>query len=177
MNRLEKRCQRLNLQGGIELLKGAIIDSTGQYRYSLWRIWDTEKPKVTFIMLNGSTADAENDDPTLRRCIQYAKGWGFGSLEVVNLFAYRTTLPKELKRALYPVGPENDKHIVKAIKDAGMIVVAWGTNGAFMNQDKYVLQMLKRCGVELYYIDISKDGIPKHPLYLKGNLKPKKLVI
>lgn len=172
MSLLEDLCE-----GRPEVLKGAVIDSTGQYRYSLWRIWDVERPKVTFIMLNGSTADADNDDPTLRRCIGFAKAWGFGSLEVVNLFGYRTTFPTELKKAADPCGPENDKYILKAIKDAEMVIVAWGTNGTFKKQDKHVLGLLKGNYVEPYYIDKSKDGIPKHPLYLRADLQPKKLAI
>ncbi|MFA5385949.1 MAG: DUF1643 domain-containing protein [Eubacteriales bacterium] len=159
------------------MIKGAIIDNTGDYRYSLWRIWDETKPKITFIMLNGSTADAEQDDPTLRRCIGYAKAWGFGSLEVVNLFGYRTTFPTELKKAADPVGAENDSYILKAIKGASMVVVAWGSNGSFKKQDKYVLGLLKNNCVEPYCIDVSKDGHPKHPLYLKADLKLRKLVI
>lgn len=157
------------------MVKGAIIDKTGNYRYSLWRIWDTEKPKVTFIMLNGSTADANNDDPTLRRCIGYAKAWGYGSLEVVNLFGYRTTFPSELRKAKDPFGPENDSYILKALRDSAMVIAAWGTNGTFKKQDKHVLGLLKNNCVEPYCIDISKNGMPKHPLYLKSDLKPRKL--
>ena len=128
-------------------------------------------------MLNGSTADANNDDPTLRRCMRFSQVWGFGSLEVVNLFGYRTTLPTELKKANDPIGPENDTYIIKAIKDAEMVIAAWGTNGTYKNQDKHVIKLLKDNGIKPYYIDLSKDGIPKHPLYLKSDLKPTKWAI
>jgi hypothetical protein len=154
------------------MIKGAIIDESKKYRYSLWRIYDETKPKVTFIMLNGSTADADNDDQTLRRCIQFAKDWGFGSLEVVNLFGYRTTFPKELKKAEDPAGPENDNYILKAIINSKMVVVAWGSNGGFKKQNKHVLDLLKNNFIRPYCIGISKDGHPKHPLYLKSDLKP-----
>ena len=73
---------------------GACFDSTGAYRYRLWREWDVSKPSVTFVMLNPSTAGAKDDDPTIRRCLSFARSWGFGRLEVVNLCAYRATSPK-----------------------------------------------------------------------------------
>jgi hypothetical protein len=154
------------------MIKNATIDPSQQYRYSLTRGWDTEKPKVVFIMLNGSTADAANDDPTLRRCISFAKDWGYGSLEVVNLFGYRTTLPSELKRAEYPVGPENDKYIVAAIKKAQTVVVAWGTHGIYLKRNYKVIQLLAEHNVRPLCLGKTKDGHPKHPLYIKANTLP-----
>jgi len=84
--------------------KGAVVDKTELYRYSLWREWNIDAPKLVFIMLNPSKADAYIDDPTLRRCIGFAKSWGFGSLTVINLFAYRSTKPSELRQVNDPVG-------------------------------------------------------------------------
>lgn len=154
------------------MTKGAIFDVTKQYRYSLWRIWDESKPKITYIMLNGSTADAENDDPTLRRCIGYAKAWGYGSLEIVNLFGYWTPLPSELKKSYDPVGPENDIYITKSVKDAEKVLVAWGSHGKFKRQNKHVLDLLEELCIEPFCLGVSKDGNPKHPLYLKADLQP-----
>ena len=88
---------------------GADFDPTGVYRYSLWREWDARAPAVAFVMLNPSTADAGKDDPTIRRCASFARSWGYGSLEVVNLFAYRASEPKRLRQTPDPIGPANDR--------------------------------------------------------------------
>lgn len=150
----------------------AVIDETGLYRYSLVREWDPDLPRIAFIMLNGSTADAEKDDPTLRRCIGFAKKWNFGSLEVVNLFGYRTTLPKELKQARDPIGPENDFHIKEAIYRAMIVVVAWGVHGIFRKRDADVIKLLNECHIVPRCLGKTKTGHPKHPLYLRGDVVP-----
>ena len=95
--------------------QGAAIDPTGLYRYSLWREWDANAPRVAFVMLNPSRADANTDDPTLRRCLGFARSWGCGSIEVVNLFAYRASRPDILRVVLDPVGPENDRYLQEAV--------------------------------------------------------------
>lgn len=161
------------------MIKTAVIDPTGQYRYSLTREWDPGKPKVVFIMLNGSTADAEHDDPTLRRGIGFANRWGFGSLEVVNLFGYRTTFPKELKAAADPYGPENNRYLWDAVTRAcnvtrpdDKIIVAWGANGTYRGRDKEVLNLLAINNIKVYCLGVTKDGIPRHPLYLKNDVVP-----
>jgi hypothetical protein len=161
-----------NYEGGRAvnyLDKGAIIDETGAYRYLLWRIWDKSKFRVTFIMLNPSTADANIDDATIRRCVGFADSWGYGGMEVVNLFAYRTTDPYLLKIYDDPVGPENDDYIGISAARSKLMIAAWGTNGSFKGRDKAVIKSLG----EVYCIDITKGGHPKHPLYLKAELKPK----
>ncbi|OPX46369.1 hypothetical protein CLHUN_01850 [Ruminiclostridium hungatei] len=156
--------------------KGAIIDETGKYRYLLWRIWDETKPLAVFIMLNPSTADAEEDDPTIRRCMNYARSWGYGGIKVVNLFAYRATNPKELTKVIDPVGPENHGHVIKAINGAEIVIAAWGTKGNYMSMQSSIIQLLKTTP-KLHYLGITKDGYPKHPLYLKADLKPVKWAI
>jgi len=123
-------------------------------------------------MLNGSTADAEKDDPTIRRCIGFAKRWGYGSLEVVNLFGYRTTLPTELKKALDPIGPDNDQYITAAAKRARRIIIAWGAHGAFKGRGKKVLGMLCRYGCKIECLGETKDGHPRHPLYIRNDTEP-----
>ncbi len=153
---------------------GAIVDETGNYRYSLWRSWDERKPKVTFIMLNPSTADETYDDLTITRCINFAKRWGFGTLEVVNLFAYRAPDFGEIMEVNDPVGVKNDEYIMEAVKKADKIVLAWGTQGAYKNRDMEVLQMLTE--YDLFAIDLSKRGHPRHPLYLNTHLDLMKLV-
>lgn len=126
--------------------KTATISDCGKYRYNLTREWDDSLPRLLFVMLNPSTADDEVDDPTIRRCISRAKGNSFGSVEVVNLFAYRATNPDELKRTEDPVGPENDKHIIEAVNRAHTIIIAWGTKGGLNHRDHYVSKLLSQFG-------------------------------
>lgn len=156
--------------------KEAKISDCGKYRYSLYRGWDDLKPLCTFIMLNPSTADAENDDPTIRRCINYAKDWGYGGLLVLNLFAYRATDPQELKEVDDPIGPGNDKHIKDevwaTIHFGGIVVCAWGTHGALNQRGAFIEQMFKGMGVRPFCLKETKSGFPSHPLYLAKSLQP-----
>ena len=120
-----------------------------------------------FIGLNPSTADEEVDDPTIRRCFNYAKNWGYGGFKMANLFAYRTTLPSNLKKVKYPVGSENDKYIVTLSKKADITIASWGNNGNLYSRDKQVLSLLPN----LMCLKVNKSGQPAHPLYLKNFLK------
>ncbi len=146
--------------------KGAVIDKTGLYRYLLWREWEVNQPKLVFIMLNPSKADADIDDPTLRRCINFAKSWGCGSLVVVNLFAYRSASPLDLKKVDDPVGKQNDRYLKKAIRSADKVVVAWGNNGKLMQRDRLVLELLSKLKVQPHCLGITQAGYPRHPLYV-----------
>ena len=103
----------------------AEIDPTGAYRYTLERTWDGGLPCIGWIMLNPSTADATQDDPTIRRCIRFSQSWGYGSLIVVNLFAHRATSPKDLFQAESPVGPNNDRYIRYTWALCGSLIAAW----------------------------------------------------
>lgn len=153
--------------------KGASISTCKKYRRSLYRSWGVGK-KVCFIMLNPSTADGMEDDPTIRRCINFAKLWGYDGIVVKNLFAYRATSPNDMKIASDPIGPENmnDLQNITRSVDIGMVVCAWGTHGGYMGQDKVVIKMLSDFGVKLNAIKITKSGHPSHPLYLKNDLIP-----
>lgn len=153
---------------------GAIIDITEKYRYLLWRIWDKTKQYAVFIMLNPSTADAQADDPTIRRCINFAKFMGYGGIKVVNLFAFRATDPLELKKVYDPVGRENKAYIQEAVKDAGVIIAAWGAKGKNMHTD---IRSLLSEVPKIYCFGATKDGCPKHPLYLKANSKLREYTI
>ncbi len=144
---------------------GARIDSSGRYRYSLWRIWDAAQPGVLFILLNPSTADARRDDPTLRRCVGFARQWGFGGVSIVNLFALRSAAPRDLRNAADPVGPRNDGAIVAARRAATLAVAAWGNDGAWQRRDEAVLALLRPFG-ELFCLGRTARGAPRHPLYL-----------
>lgn len=158
--------------------KSATVSGCGKYRYRLERIWDKSKPKVLFIMLNPSTADAMNDDATIRRCVNYAKEWGYGGVLVGNLFAYRATKPKELLTAENPIGDENLKFIDQMFKEAAAVICAWGNSGIVDKLGKKLgpdYKPLKGWIGFLYYLELAKNGTPKHPLYLKKDLIPQQL--
>jgi len=151
-----------------------ILSPCREYRYCLWREWDMmNQSYAMFVGLNPSTADEVEDDPTIRRCVEYAKQWGYGALCMVNLFAYRATEPAVMKAHAAPVGTENDRWLMELAKDAGVIVAAWGVNGTHLNRDKAVKQLLAG---KLSCLKTTKDGHPSHPLYLKKCLKPFSLV-
>ena len=150
------------------LFSGATFDITITYRYTLWRGWSTDYPQVTFIMLNPSTADAQRNDPTIRRCIEFAQRWGFGSLEAVNLFAYRATYPVALFNAKNPVGAENDQFLMRAVARSACVVAAWGTKGTLLDRDKHVLQLLASWP-NVHCLGVTKGGHPRHPLYVKSD--------
>lgn len=122
--------------------RGALISDDGVYRYRLHRTWDSAKPTVAFLMLNPSTADATEDDPTIRRCIGFAKEWGYGTLIVGNLFALRSTDPERLTEHPEPVGPENDAHLMSICGAADQTIAAWGTRGSFGSRGYEVVEML-----------------------------------
>ena len=136
----------------------------GAYRYTLWRAWTQDLPRLLFVLLNPSRADAELDDPTLRRCMGFALDWGYGSVELVNLYAYRAPDPRTLKRVADPVGPLNDHHIQQAARRAGKIVVAWGAEGFLHGRDQAVQRLLPQ---PLWCLGYTQGGAPRHPLYIK----------
>ncbi len=125
-------------------------------------------------MLNPSTADAEKNDPTIRRCIGYATEWGYKTLYVGNIFAYRSTDPKKLKQVKDPIGIENDFQLLEVAQMSAMVVVAWGNHGGFMNRGKEVYKYMERANIKLYALRTLKTGQPSHPLYLPKKLKPKR---
>lgn len=158
------------------VLSSAVISECGKYRYLLTRIWDENKPKVMFIMLNPSTADANNDDPTIRRCIGFAKSWGYGALYVVNLFALRATNPQKLLTAPFLVGVENEKWIRQTSNLVNLVICAWGNSLIVDKLQKrldHTWKPLSWINKPLHYLELSNDGTPKHPLYLSKNLTPK----
>lgn len=160
---------------------GAIITDCGTYRYQLWR----RRPgrQVVWCMLNPSTAAAaaKTDDPTIRRCRGYTQDWGYAGFTVVNLFAYRATDPLVLKAVsirdrAYAVGPENDQHLLKAVRGADLVVCAWGdqaaSNRGHRDRREHVLAMLRGAGARLHVLRIGKAGEPVHPLMQRGALTP-----
>jgi hypothetical protein len=125
-----------------------------------------------FVMLNPSTADGEVDDPTIRRCVGFAQTWGYGALEVVNLYAYRTTLPVELGAPADPVGPLNDSRILEADRSCDLVVCAWGNNSMAVRRAPAVLELFRGAGTPLRCLGLTKSGQPRHPLYLRRDLRP-----
>lgn len=124
-----------------------------------------------FVGLNPSTADDQCDDPTVRRCIGFAKSWGFGGLILVNLFAYRTTDPAGLTELDDPIGPENDRWIATAQARVDRVVAAWGNHGVLLNRDGAVLETL----VQAYCLGTTNAGCPRHPLYLAAETPLQKM--
>lgn len=147
---------------------GATLSACGRYRYALWRRWDAQRPAVLFIGLNPSTADAAQDDATSRVCMNYARRWGYGSLLLGNLFAWRSRDPAVLAQLDDPVGPDNDRHLRRLQARAGLVVCAWGDPGALRGRDQQVLRLLQapHCLTRL------RSGRPGHPLYKRATLQP-----
>jgi hypothetical protein len=147
----------------------AVISSCGLYRYALHRRWD-DGPQVLFCMLNPSTADETNPDPTMTKCLKFAKRWGYGSLAIGNLFGFRATEPRDMLAADEPVGPDNDVWLRILAGESQLKIAAWGANGGYRDRDKAVLALLQ--GHDLHYLRLTKEGHPGHPLFLPGNLTP-----
>ena len=145
-----------------EIVSGAEISECEKYRYALWRVWEEYATTVVFIGLNPSTADATLDDPTIRRCVGFAKKWGFGGIYMLNLFAYRATNPKELLSVDDPVGPKNND----TLNDyhTGLTIACWGNHGTLKNRNTEVIKLLG--ANTIHCLGITKGGHPKHPLYL-----------
>jgi hypothetical protein len=148
--------------------KGALFSNCKKYRYTLCRIWNRNKSYAVFIGLNPSVADANIDDPTIRRCIKYAKDWNLGGLYMLNLFSYIATNPKVMKNKKYPIGKLNDKWLLKISKDAGIIIGAWGNDGSHLMRSKSIKKLIPN----LYCLKINNTGEPAHPLYQKANIIP-----
>jgi hypothetical protein len=154
----------------------ATISACGTYRYDLRRRWDPAKPTCLFVMLNPSTADATADDPTIRRCVGFAAGWGYGELIVVNLFASRATDPADLRKHRSPVGPANDATIAAQARRADFHVAAWGMYGALHGRGAEVRRRFTEWGIPLHHLGLTREGHPRHPLRLRGGLEPVPLV-
>lgn len=147
----------------------AVLSDDGTYRYRLTRIWEEGVHRVTFVMLNPSTADANVDDPTIRRCIGFARSWGYGGLNVVNLYALRATDPRDLWRHRDPVGPKNDYWLGLALKHSSRVVAAWG---AHAKADR-VARFWELAGdARVDALRVTQSGAPGHPLYIPADTTP-----
>lgn len=148
---------------GLTIDGGADVSECGQYRYRLWRIWDSA-PLAGFIMLNPSTADADVNDPTILRCMDFARRWECGGIMVVNLFALRSPHPKDLERHADPVGPENDAWVFGEGKCCRPLIAAWGAGGKLMARGARMQRLMRERGIALCHLGLTQDGYPKHPL-------------
>lgn len=150
---------------------GAVFSSADRrYRYGLWRSWDSKLPTVNVIGLNPSTADETEDDPTIRRCVGFAKREGCGTLVMTNLFALRSTDPKLLRTSFSPVGPDNDDYIFSAARGCELVIAAWGADPVAVNRAPVVVERLREARAPwltpVWCLGTTKSGAPKHPLYL-----------
>lgn len=151
---------------------GAIFSPCQQYRYLLWRVWNPALPFWSFGMLNPSTADHLQLDPTVSRCCTRAKNGGAGGLIVWNLFAWRATDPAAMKRVFDPVGPENDAAMAVALAASALNIAAWGAHGDHRERDHRVRSMLGAADVPLHALAFTNAQQPRHPLYLGLHLQP-----
>lgn len=143
-------------------IRGAELSKCRTYRYCLWRRWAWGGEQVMFIGLNPSTADHTQDDPTIRRCIWFAKSWGFSGLVMTNVFAFRTTVPAELDFTADIVGPSNDEVLAEQKDKVSLIVAAWGAHCPKEREE----EVCRVIGSTIHCLGVTKDGRPRHPLYL-----------
>ena len=153
---------------------GATFSPCRRWRYLLWRRWDAATPAANFLMLNPSTADQFQLDPSCTRARNYAERWGYGAVVVTNVFAWRATDPDDMKATKNPVGRGNNAAIVRAARVAGIVVCAWGNHGAHLGRSAAVVEMLERKGITLHVLRVNDSGEPAHPLYLPASLAPRR---
>lgn len=159
---------------GVGVRREAVLSEDGQYRYSLVRRWASSGLPAQFIMLNPSIADDAVDDPTIRRCVGFARALGCAGLVVVNLYAYRATKPADLWRAEDPVGPHADTYIRIVAHRAAVgapLIAAWGAN-AKPDRVAHVRELVASARAELTALGVTKSGAPRHPLYLPSAAVP-----
>ncbi|WP_193211158.1 DUF1643 domain-containing protein [Luteolibacter marinus] len=145
-----------------------VFSPCGRYRH-VWFLRWAEGPCVMFIGLNPSRANGHRTDATVKRCIAYAKRWGYGAVRIVNLFAWVATAPAAMMRAANPVGPGNDRHLEQDAAEADLIVAVWGVHGSHLGRDRAIKARFRG---RLHALKVNQDGSPAHPLYLRTDLRP-----
>lgn len=151
---------------------GAVFSRCGAWRYLLWRHSHPQGRLLGMGLLNPSQADETRDDPTIRQCRARARQAELSGVIVWNLFAWRATLPAELKRASDPVGPDNDAAIALALELCDSTILAWGNHGAHLGRDREILALCADTGASVTTLGITARGQPRHPLYLAGDTRP-----
>lgn len=158
------------MTGRLYIESDAVISDSGCYRYLLRRTWDTKMPRALLVMLNPSTADARTDDPTIRSCVRLLSALHYGSMEVVNLFAWRATDPNDLREAIDPIGDKNDSVIAAATGRCDIVICGWGSSlvADKDNRARDVIDLIRAHRPALFCFGKTKDGSPKHPLFIKS---------
>lgn len=156
----------------IEAPRGAEFSPCRAYRFLLWRRWGAIRHYATFVMLNPSTADEVQNDPTVERCERRAVAMGFAGFYVVNIFALRSTDPRALYAHHDPVGAGNNDAILRAARDSSLVICAWGAHGKHRGRGAEVLEILRAAGVRPFALRMNADGTPAHPLYLPYSAEP-----
>lgn len=157
----------------VGVIREAYISDCGLFRYTLTRAWDAALPALVFVMLNPSKADASCDDPTIKKCITVARFNGYGGILVVNLYPYRATNPKELRKDLLP--ELNHLILEMVFHTANKIICAWGANARGDPQAAKVLKMIRATWKSPWALRLLKDGTPEHPLFIPGETYPVKI--
>lgn len=156
------------------LISQAAYSDCGSYRYWLTREWAGTGGVINFVMLNPSVADEFKNDPTVERCERRARMLGFGGFCVTNIFAWRDTDPNAMRAAAAPVGPHNDQVLLEMARNARQVIAAWGTHGAHQGRGSEVAALLHKNGVPMFHLGLSKEGHPRHPLYVPYSVLPKR---
>ena len=154
-----------------EGVREAVYSSCRKYRYSLTVEWD-DGPRLLYVMLNPSKATELANDPTIERCERRARQMGYGAFRVTNLFALRETSPLRLKKARRPTGPRNTDHLQTATNWCDEVIAAWGVHGAHRDQGRKVEALLRASDRPLLCLGVTKDGHPRHPLYIPYKIRP-----
>lgn len=150
--------------------QGARFSPDRLHRYWLWRTLGSGTRRIAFIGLNPSRADEVRSDPTVTRCVNFARKWGFGRFDMLNAFAFVSPYPKEMRAAADPVGPENDYWLRRITGQVDFVVVAWGEEGTYRHRDQDVLALLER--VRLHHLGLTIKGHPRHPSRLPRDVEP-----
>lgn len=150
----------------------AVYSDCENYRYALTRTWDADLPRLGYIMLNPSKATEVQNDPTVERCERRARALGYGAFRVTNIFAWRETDPHKMRRAKHPSGPENDSTLAELMAWADRVVAGWGTHGVHLARGAAVEQVLRATNRPIYCFGLTKDGHPRHPLYVAYAQQP-----
>lgn len=164
--RLPTSPRRRPLADGLVGDPSAVLSPCRTYRYELRRVWDAQLPMAGWVMLNPSRADAKTDDASIRRCAGFARRWGCGGIVVRNVFALRATDPDRLLDHPEPVGPDNDRFLLRCLDDP-LTVLAWGDRGGA--RAAQVGERLLRSGVLLAHLGMTRRGAPRHPLRLRAD--------
>lgn len=170
----------------LEARSGAVFSPCRRWRYLLWRTWDRAKPHAAFVMMNGSGANEIDNDPTVTRCQVRTDRWrelGFmdvGGVKVANAFGWvetdSTQLGKRVREGIDINGPDNDRYILEACRDAAIVVCGWGNPGhQLLERGPRLLALMRENGIIPHALEINANGSPKHPLYIGYDVLPVKL--